>query len=93
MGKIYFANDRDGYEFISDKGIKYDLLEGVSIRGNTSSDIVFIMLSYDEELTEKIDNDEFVGYMYGAEFLTSDNKEMEEFIDNRVKEYEKKKNL
>ena len=93
MGKIHFANDRDGYEFISDKGIKYDLLEGVSIRGNTSSDIVFIMLSFDEELTEKVDNDEFVGYLYGAEFLSINNTEMEELIDNRVKKYEKKKNL
>lgn len=52
MGKI-LHDKKEGYSFVSDNNIIYDLLEGKSLGGSTTSDIVFIMLSnanfnYDE---------------------------------------------
>jgi len=74
MGKI-LHDDKEGYSFVSDNNIIYDLLEGKSLGGSTTSDIVFIMLSnanfYDnyiyDEFTDEIDK--CVGWFYGAAFV------------------------
>ena len=76
----------EGYVFISKKGIKYDLLEGVTI-GVTpkyTSDIIFIFLS-DSDYNVK---DNFVGYLFGANVMTDDLEGYNESIEKIVAEYE-----
>ena len=58
MGKILY-DEKDGYSFVSDNNIIYDLLEGKSLGGLTTSDIVFIMLSF-----ANFDNEDFDGTTY-----------------------------
>lgn len=93
MGKLKF-DDRDGYSFISDNGVKYDLLEGISLKGETTSDIVFVMLAYNEELCEYLGNnrlsDEFLGYFCGAAFVGENDKDSIHYIEKYVAEFEKK---
>lgn len=91
MGKLNYIDEKQGYEFISDKGIKYDLLEGYSLHGKCTSDIVFIVIQYDEELNEKV-NDILAGYMYGATFVTECSDSIKD-IDYIVNRYEKENNL
>ena len=75
MGKI-LHDDRNGYRYESNKGILYDLLEGVSLKGSTTSDIVFITLYQGEEVDEDFleyiwnnDYETYVGYFMGAELV------------------------
>ena len=93
MGKLNYINDKDGYEFISNKGIKYELLEGISYKGTSTSDRLFILLSFDEELIEKVNHQDYVGYIFGAEFVERYTDEYIEIIDKMVNKYEKKMNL
>jgi len=58
MGKI-LHDKKEGYSFISDNNIIYDLLEGKSLGGSTTSDIVFIMLSF-----ANFDDDDYDGNVY-----------------------------
>ena len=92
MGKLIF-DDRDGYSFISDNGVEYDLLEGRSLKGETTSDIVFVMLAYNEELFEYLgDNrlpDEFLGYFFGAAYVRENDKDTIHYIEEYVAEFEK----
>lgn len=65
----------DGHIFVSDRGIKYDLLEGVTmgypVSPTKSSDIFFVMFNlYD------CDEQDMVGWSYGAEFY-----KIKEYID------------
>lgn len=92
MGKLIF-DDRNGYSFISDNGVEYDLLEGRSLRGKTTSDIVFVMLAYNEELFEYLGDrlsDEFLGYFFGAAFVRENDKDSIHYIEEYVAEFEKK---
>lgn len=90
MGKLIY-DEREGYDFISDNGITYTLLEGKSLGGRTTSDILFIMLGYDEPLFDSFEGiEEFVGWFYGATLLL-DMKyrdEYKEYIEEAVKRYE-----
>lgn len=94
MGRMNYVDEKNGYEFISDKGYKYDLLEGMCLQGKATSDIVFILLSFDEKLTEKVET-EFVGYFYGATFIHTkeDRERMAKDIEWYVNKYEEKMNL
>lgn len=57
-------DEREGYRVISNNNIQYDLLEGVSLAGKSTSDIVFIIAQLDREHLEGVDD--FVDYVYGA---------------------------
>ena len=94
MGKLHYISEKDGYDFISDKGYTYDLLEGISLGGISTSDIVFVILSYEngEDLYEKIE-DKFVYFFYGAEFVLRDREQTVELLDKVTKDYEDKNNL
>lgn len=96
MGKLVY-DDRNGYDYISDNGVKYDLLEGKSLGGKTTSDIIYIHLGYNEGLFENIiykhnEISEFVGWFYGASFVIDKEHQDEyiKYIDEMVKEYEEK---
>lgn len=87
MGKIVY-NDDKSYQYVSDNGVVYELYEGVTLDKERSSDIVFIMLSYVEELNVEPE-DEYVGFIYGNDFLTSRYKEdYIKCIDRIVDDYE-----
>ena len=88
MGKI-LHDEKEGYSFISDNNIIYDLLEGKSLGGSTTSDIVFIMLSnanfnydeydngvYDEFADTYGDIDRYVTWFYGAKLVNDEQFEM-----------------
>ena len=85
--------NNDGYYFISDSGIKYELLEGISIGGKRqyTSDAIFIMLN-DKNYFEKVNN-YFVGFWFGASFLHECLDEYNEYISKLVTEYEKENNI
>lgn len=71
IGRLIKTNERDGYMFISDKGVEYDLFEGKALDGSATSDIVFIMLhdKYDENGNIEIET-EYVDFLYGASCIT-----------------------
>ncbi len=78
----------DGYCYISDIGIKYELLEGIKIGGKekNTSDIIFIMLTNPDY---NVDNN-IVGYLFGAGMIESNLKGYEESIKKMVTEFEEK---
>lgn len=81
----------DVYVFISDSGIEYELLEGVSIGADKqyTSDIVFIMLL---DCDYNVDNN-VVGWLFGSSSMfdsEADAKNYEESIRNIVDEFEKR---
>ena len=83
--------EKEGYVYISKKGLKYELLEGVTM-GSTpqyTSDIIFIMLS---DLDVHVDTP-FVNFFYGATFLNDSIEEYNNMIRDLVKEYERRNNL
>lgn len=72
MGKITY-DPEDGFGFISDNGVEYELLEGESLGGNTTSDIIFIMVKdqFDENGNNVFEVGHlFVEWLFGAELLT-----------------------
>lgn len=100
MSKLIY-DETEGYNFISDNGIRYDLLEGMSLNGKSTSDIVYIHLNYDEDLFEDViylhdEIDEFVGWFYGASMITEPEyhdeyrEEYMEYINQLVNAYEEK---
>ena len=94
MGKIIFTDAQNGYEFESDRGIRYSLYEGRSIKGETTSDIVFVMLDKEMELDDILGDMDymFVGWFFGASVI-ADKSFIDSAIDilNRMtKEYEDK---
>lgn len=78
-----FQEDSQGnLMYVSENGIEYSLLEGITDKGNTS-DIVFI---FREPTPEEMDNDYYgepIDWVYGGF------QELE-FVANKIKEYEKK---
>ena len=85
MGKLVY-DKRNGYSYVSDNGIKYNLLEGMSYQGNSTSDILFIMLDYGNNLSDLVDaNDFLVGWFYGVGDCVDEN-----FISRYVNLYETK---
>lgn len=83
--------EKEGYIFISEKGLKYELLEGVSI-GSTpqyTSDIIFIMFS---DLDIKVDTP-LVNFLYGATFINESIEEYNSMIGEMVQEFEMRNNL
>lgn len=78
----------DGYCYISDIGIEYELLEGIKIGGKekNTSDIIFIMLT---DPDHNVDNN-IVGYLFGASMIESDPKGYEEFIKEMVINFERR---
>jgi hypothetical protein len=83
--------ENDGYVYISKSGLKYELLEGVTMGAKTSytSDIIFIMLS---DIDLKIETP-FVNFFYGASFINESIEEYEKIIGEMVEEYEKNNKL
>ena len=76
----------DGYVYVSDIGIEYELLEGMSIGSERkyTSDIIFIMLNNAEY---NVDNN-VVGYLFGADIFREDSRYYEESIKEMVDEFE-----
>lgn len=78
----------EGYVYISEKGIKYELLEGVSIgsKQQFTSDLLFItLLDADYNV-----NDLVVGYLFGACIFRDSPNEYLDSIKRLVDEYESK---
>lgn len=72
-------SERDGYSLISNKtGNHYDLLEGKSYNGISTSDIVFIMEANSEGYKS------LIGYTFGA----SDGEACLEYCAGYITEYE-----
>ena len=78
----------DGYVYVSDRGIEYELLEGMSIGANKryTNDIIFIMLNNAEYNVE----DHIVGYLFGASVFERQLMDYDESIKSIVDDYEKK---
>lgn len=85
--------NEEGYYFISDSGIRYSLLEGVTIGGKKryTSDAIIIMLD-DQDYFEEVD-DHLVDYWMGATFLPNCLEEYNEDISCLVTKYEKRNNI
>ena len=68
----------DGYVYVSDRGIEYELLEGMSIGANKryTSDIIFIILNDAEYNVEE----HIVGYLFGASVLERQLMDYDELI-------------
>lgn len=78
----------DGYVYISDRGIEYELLEGMSIGAERryTSDIIFIVLNNAEYNVE----DYIVGYLFGAGVFERQLMDYDESIKAIVDDFEKK---
>lgn len=89
MSSLSYDN-KEGYIFTSDSGTRYGLLEGKSLKGEATSDIVFIT---------KLDtggSDIFVDYFWGAgDFGTDYFPESKAFmiIDAIINKYESKSTI
>ena len=86
-------DEREGYQVISDNGVPYDLLEGKSLNGTMTSDIVFIMFNdrdYEKYSESHTQDDLFVGWFYGATFVCNAEKDTMDILDRLTKEYEEK---
>ena len=82
MGKLKMT--KEGYIFVSESGIEYDLYEGLSIGApkRYTSDILFIVFDlYDAEK-------ECVWFMYGATFLDDGDEYALDLINRAVNEWE-----
>ena len=78
----------DGYVYVSDRGIEYELLEGMSIgtERKYTSDIIFIVLNNAEYNVE----DHIVGYLFGASVFERQLMDYDESIKAIVDDFEKK---
>lgn len=78
----------DGYVYVSDRGIEYELLEGMSIgtERKYTSDIIFIVLNNEEYNVE----DHIVGYLFGASVFERQLMDYDESIKAIVDDFEKK---
>lgn len=98
MNKQLRYDEKEGYTFISESGLVYDLYEAVCLGGKATSDIIIIMLSVDFDAFEMdyMRHDLLVGFVYGASEFYTDHKinenEVEDItyiIRGKVEEYEK----
>lgn len=78
----------DGYVYVSDRGIEYELLEGMSIgtEQKYTSDIIFIVLNNAEYNVE----DHIVGYLFGASVFERQLMDYDESIKELVDDFEKR---
>ena len=78
----------DGYVYVSDRGIEYELLEGVSLgtKRKYTSDFIFIFLN---DAEYDVDNS-VVGWLFGAYVFEQDPNSYEESIKAMVDEFEKR---
>lgn len=78
----------DGYVYVSDRGIEYELLEGMSIGTELkyTSDIIFIVLNNAEYNVE----DHIVGYLFGASIFERQLMDYDESIKELVNDFEKR---
>lgn len=91
MGKLIKCETGD-YKFCSDKGIMYDLEEGVGIgERKLKSDVLYIWLDsgeYMDELREVRQDDLFVSWIYGATTVLNDDKYTAQILDAVVEKWE-----
>lgn len=87
MGQ-YNYTERDGYEYVSENGIIYGLLEGKSLLGETTSDMIFMIFQDNDAVFNGM---EYVGFVYGATLMKdiTYRKEVLETFDRYANEYEK----
>jgi len=87
MGK-YIYTEKDGYDYISDTGLVYELLEGKSVFGESTSDIMFMIFSDKDAVFNGI---EYVGFVYGATFMNDESfrNEVLETLNRYANDYEK----
>lgn len=78
----------DGYVYVSNKGIEYELLEEMSIgeERKHTSDIIFIMLNNAEYNVEN----PIAGYLFGAGASEKDLMSYDESIKELVDDFEKR---
>lgn len=78
----------DGWVYISERGIEYEILEGVSLGANKryTSDLIFIVLM---DADYNVDN-LVVDYLFGASCFERNPKDYEESIRELVNEFEKR---
>ena len=78
----------DGYVYISPKTNRvYHLLEGTSLGGTTTIDIVII---FDYQNDIDVDNEgKIVGWFYGATFVGNAEGDTKDIVANFVDKYEK----
>ena len=101
MGKI-LHDKKEGYSFVSDNNIIYDLLEGKSLGGSTTSDIVFVMLSnanfnydeYDNEVYDEFTDaygeiNKCAAWFYGAGFVDNEHFDFLGNCERYVNDFEK----
>ena len=83
----------DDGNYVSDNNVVYEIFEGVTLDRSKRSDVIYIMLEYNEDLYDKCNifgDDEFVHWFRGASCLT-DPQYKEEYIkhiETYCKEYE-----
>jgi hypothetical protein len=85
------GKDYSYFYYVSDNGLKYELLEGITIGGANSctSDICFILLdTYDDPRLLENEDDRTVGWFYGAIDIKND-YDTEKIIKYYVDIYEK----
>ncbi len=94
MGLVF----NDGYEYVSDNGIRYSLYELKTLGGRATPDICFIMNDQYCEIDEDVYKNgktykfgyEAVGWFYGASLIQdSDWDEYVTVIEEMVDDYEK----
>ena len=93
MGKLKYRSLDEGYVFISDRGLEYDLLEGIAYRGEATSDIIFVMLSFfnnDNSIDTTEIKDALAGYFYGAGNAITDADNTVAILDDITRKFEDK---
>ena len=77
----------EGYKYISDTGIVYDLLEGKCLEGTATSDMIFMIMSDGDAVFNGI---EYIGFVYGATLIEEkeSRKEIMEMLTEYAKDYE-----
>lgn len=78
----------DGYVYVSNRGIEYELLEGMSIGAERkyTSDIIFIVINNAEYNVEDL----VVGYLFGASVFERQLMDYDESIKAIVDDFEKR---
>lgn len=86
MGQ-YKYSERDGYDYISDNGIEYELVEGISLMGESTSDLI-IMIFPDEDAV--FNGLECVDMVFGATFMDKESyrKDVLETLDKYAEKFE-----
>lgn len=84
----YNYTERNGYEYVSENEIVYDLLEGKSLMGETTSDMIFMIFQDSDAVFNGV---EYVGFVYGATLMNKTNYRDDalETLDRYAEEFEK----